>query len=153
METISRGVEREHPAGHAQLALPVTPLIEVIVVRIRSFLWILSGAVLLVLLIAVSNVANLMLARAASRQRETAIRLSIGAGRGQLIRQFMTESVLLSLGGCALGYALAVCGDLALAGAARFAAAQRNCDGLARADVHAADVAGERAAVRTRAGF
>jgi predicted permease len=110
MQSIARGVEREHPAGHAQLAYPVTPLNEVIVGRIRQFLWILSGAVLLVLLIAVSNVANLMLARAASRQRETAIRLSIGAGRGQLIRQFMTESILLSLGGGAIGYGLAIWG-------------------------------------------
>lgn len=107
MDIIAHEVERAHPQGHTGLGFPVVPMFEVMVGRIRPLLWILSGAVLLVLLIAVSNVANLMLARASARQRETAIRLSIGAGRSRLVRQFMTESLLLSLIGGALGVLLA----------------------------------------------
>lgn len=114
MEAIAHEVERSHPQGHKNLSYPVIPMHEVIVGNIRPLLWVLGGAVLLVLLIAVSNVANLMLARATTRQRETAIRLSIGAGRGQLIRQLMTESLVLSLLGGALGIALAIGGVAAL---------------------------------------
>jgi putative ABC transport system permease protein len=110
MEAIAHEVERAHPQGHTGLAFPVVPMHEVTVGRIRPLLWVLSGAVLLVLLIAVSNVANLMLARASARRRETAIRLSIGAGRSRLVRQFMTESLMLSLGGGALGVMLALWG-------------------------------------------
>jgi putative ABC transport system permease protein len=114
MEMIARNVERANPKDYANLRFPVVPLREVIVGEIRPLLWVLSGAVVLVLLIAVSNVANLMLARATARRRETAVRLSIGASRGRLVRQFMTESVLLSLAGGALGTALAMSAVTAL---------------------------------------
>jgi predicted permease len=110
MQAIAHEVERVHPKAHTDLAFPVVPMHEVMVGRIRPLLWVLSGAVGFVLLIAVSNVANLMLARASARGRESAIRLSIGAGRGRLVRQFMTESLMLSLGGGALGIALALWG-------------------------------------------
>src|SRR5437879_7745309 len=92
----------------------IVPLKELLVGEIRESLLIFAGAVAFVLLIACANVANLLLIRAASRRQEIAVRAALGAGRWRIIRQLLTESTLLSLGGGAAGTMLAVWGVRAL---------------------------------------
>jgi putative ABC transport system permease protein len=102
---IGRRIMHENPY-YKNLTLPVERLRDSMVGSVRTPLLVLIGAVGLVLLIAVVNVANLMLARATTREREMALRLGLGAGRGRLVRQLLTESVLLAVAGGAAGLAV-----------------------------------------------
>jgi putative ABC transport system permease protein len=106
LEVITNQIEQQFPqmAGYG---VNVVPVLEQSVGFIRRALMILFVAVLFVLLIACANVANLLMARAAVRQREVSVRAAMGAGRGRIVRQLMTESMLLAVLGGALGVLLA----------------------------------------------
>ena len=108
INTIMTQLGREHPGNDVGWTVLVIPLYREIVGGSRQLLFVLLGAVGIVLLIACANAANLLLARAAARKRELAVRLAMGAPRSRVMRQLLTESLLISFMGGLLGLALAV---------------------------------------------
>ena len=119
MRSIFAELEKEEPARNARRTVMLFSLQEQMVGELRPALFTLAGAVVLVLLVACVNVANLLLARSAAREREVGLRAALGAGRGRLVRQMLTESLVLATAGGIAGLGIAaLChrGLLALVG-------------------------------------
>jgi predicted permease len=115
VRVLAAQMSREHPERNT-FEGRVAPLADHVSGNVRLAVWVLAGAVGMVMLIVCANLSNLLLARSAARQKEIAIRVALGAGRGQLLRLMLTEGLVLALSGAALGIALAYVGTRLLTG-------------------------------------
>jgi putative ABC transport system permease protein len=107
LKVIARNLELKYPVSNAVASVSVTSLRDSLIEKYRPMLWLLEGAVVLILLITCANIANLLLVRTAAREKEIAMRAALGASRGRLIAQLLTESALLAVLGGALGCLIA----------------------------------------------
>ena len=114
LAAIASRLEREHPATNTGIAITVRPLLDKVVAGVRGTLLALMGMVTCVLLIACANVASSMLARASGRQQEVAVRLALGASPWRVVRQLLTESLLLATAGSVVGFVAAAWGVASL---------------------------------------
>ena len=107
MDTLAGRLQQQYPDSNKGWGVRLTPLLQDTVQNIKTALWVLMAAVGFVLLIACANVANLLLARGAARQKEVAIRAALGANRFRMLRQLLTESLVLAVIGGVMGFVLA----------------------------------------------
>lgn len=110
LQTVAARLASTYPATNAGLGARVMPMHEAVVGDVRSLLWLLQAAVVMLLLVAIANVAHLLIGRAARRQHEVAVRLSLGAGRGDLARQLFAEALAYAMPGGLVGVLLAAWG-------------------------------------------
>jgi putative ABC transport system permease protein len=115
MEGLAARLAKEYPASNAQFSVALQPIRDAFVGDIRPAILVLFGAVIFVLLIACANVANLFLVRGASRTKEIALRIALGASRSRIVRHMLTESFVLAFFGGVLGLALAIGGSRGMA--------------------------------------
>src|SRR5688572_16853700 len=115
IRTVAAQISAEHPERNTFLGAVVKPLADQVSGRFRLAVWVLAGAVAMVMLIVCANLSNLLLARTAARQKEVAIRTALGAGRRRLLAQMLTEGIVLSCSGAVVGFVLAFAGTRALA--------------------------------------
>jgi putative ABC transport system permease protein len=107
MSVIAKRLEQQYPESDTNVSALVDPMLDQMVQNVHTALWVLIGAVVVVLLIACANVANLLLIRATGRRREIAVCTALGARRSDIIRQLLAESILVAVAGGALGLLLA----------------------------------------------
>lgn len=114
LQTVAARLADDHPTTNADLGARVMPLHDAVVGDVRTLLWLLQGAVLVLLVVAAANVAHLLMGRAVSRRQELAVRVSLGAGRADLARQMCCEALAYALPGGVIGVIVAAWGVDAL---------------------------------------